>query len=206
MALLFQGQQDKNAASGFVVAEKQVTYGPAIAVLGAILALALGVWGTLYYLRLQVTSATDEVRKQIDALEKTRDPVLEADIIAFEKKIKAISKVMLGHIHMSKIFSTVENATMPNVFYNNFSATLQTVGTSPSADNPTSETLTIQMSGNVPDFIGLARQMVAYGQDKELVKGEINNFSLGSGDNKGINFTSMLSVKKDKVLYTAESK
>lgn len=199
MPLLFSSEQQKEASTqGFIVAERPTAYGPGVIVLITLLGLAFVVYALLYSFRSQVHSDTELLLRQISDLDRSRNKSLETEIFIFERRVSALSRVLRSHHLFSQLIPAVEEVTLPTVFYDGMSASLGKAATAPVSSAPQVDIVEVQLQGTAPTLLEFARQMIAYREDKRIVKGGAESFSFR--EDGTIEFTASLLFDRNIVL------
>lgn len=203
MPFLFQAEQKNMPAStntGFIAVERPRVYGPGVIVLLTLFGISIVAWALLFSFRVKVLSDTELIRRETDDLERTRNKQLEGQIIAFEKRVSAFSKIFRSHIHLSKVFPALGDVTLPTVFYDSLSVTFGTDDISVSGKSEKAEVVRAEVSGSAPALLDLARQMIAYRQHPQILKGEVTGFSLGKESDQRVMFSASLLFDKKLIL------
>ena len=130
--------------------------------------------------------------------------LLEGDILLFQKRITALSKVLRSHQYMSQVFPVIEEATLPTVVYDSAAISiLASSGGTSAAGAATSDlggTVEVALHGKAASLTDLARQMLAYRDDPRLKKGVITNFQIGAEGADEIAFSATLDMDKKIIL------
>ena len=203
MPFLFKAEQKKELATGtvgFVAVERPRVYGPGVIALLTIFGVAFVAWALLFSFRVKVDADTELIRRQTDDLERTRDYQLEKQIITFEKRVNALSKILRSHVYISKLIPALEEATLPSVFYESLSVSFGTEDVVRGGKAEKADIVRADLAGSAATLLDLARQMIAYREQPTMVKGDISGFSIGKEGGGRITFTASLLIDKKVIL------
>jgi hypothetical protein len=199
MPFLFQTEfKPESSASGFIVAKPPTTYGPGMVILTIILGIILAVYAVIFSMKTKVESDVSLVRMQIEDLERSRDPVIEAQILTFEKQVSALSDILGSHVYMSQLFPILNDVTPPSVTYDSIAVALEKESVSAAASASNTDMVKVRVSGKVPTLLDLARLMVAFKSDPRM-KAQVDSYTLN--EMKDITFTATM-VFENKIVHS----
>ncbi len=120
----------------------------------------LGLW--LY--RSSLKSEKEDLFKEVNSLHQQRDKEAEDNFIKLSRTIEALKGSIDDRVYASNIFDLLEELTLPNVQFTNFSADLNK-----------SE---IKVNVMVSNYKTMARQAVAFRNDERIKKVSLGEISL----------------------------
>jgi len=203
MPFLFQAEQKREPAAGtagFVAVERPRVYGPGVIILLTLFGISFVAWALLFSFRVKVAADTEIILRNTDDLERTRDYQLEKQIVIFEKRINALSKILRSHVYVSKLIPILEEATLPTVFYDSLNLSFSTEDVIQGGKAEKVDVVRADLAGSATTLLDLARQMIAYREHSAIAKGDIENFSIGKeGEGRAV-FTVSLLINKKNIL------
>lgn len=116
------------------------------------------------------------LEREVKNLEATRDLDLESQVVELQKRIKIFRQFLEAHIYPSKLFTLLEELTIPQVQFTSFNADL--------------EKGQLNLAGQTVSYSFLAKQLTVLEQDERIKKVEISNIALQS--EKGVGFNLLL--------------
>ncbi|NOY35882.1 MAG: hypothetical protein GXP44_03150 [bacterium] len=159
-------------------------------------AVSMLVFGGVY---LYKKSLDKSVVSLADSLERARDafdlPVL-AEIGKTAEKIEFAKKLLENHIAPSPIFSFLEQATLENVRFSDFSYTRQE---SKAKGKNKKKSVEISMNGLAKSYASLALQADEFQKNKNVENISVSNLSLGKGG--VIKFRIVIALNPNLVKY-----
>ena len=136
-----------------------------------LLVIALGLWGGFLFYKKNIEKEISGVKQEIKTLEEARDLKMVEKITSFEEGISGLKEILSGHKYTGKIFGLLEENTLPEVAWNNFS--LEAVSGK------------IFLEGVAKTYSFVAKQMKAF-ENSPLSEVEISEVELG--DEGGVSF------------------
>ncbi len=154
----------------------------------ALIVLSLLVFGGLYFYNRSLTGKINDLKAQIDNLNKGRDKNFESKVKFLDEALKNSRILLKNHLYFSGLFEEIEKLTVPQVSFSDCDAILNSDGS-----------LNLTLSGKTSSYTYLAKQMVSFSQDKKLVK-DVKVLKISLGTAGGIEFSLTVNFLKDILL------
>ncbi len=138
-------------------------------------------------------SMEDKIVSYKDSLARARasfEPALISELQTLDKRMRASSEILAGHVAVSPIFTLLGELTLPQVRYSDFSYEFN-------EENP--NLVDVEMSGEAKGYNFIALQADLLGDNKFIKNPIFSEFTLDQLGN--IDFTLTFSVDKSLVLY-----
>lgn len=201
MALLFGSGTKKDIGGGFVSTKRPTVYGPGVIVLFAIFGLTFVLYAAFVSYRATIEGETEAVRSETASLERGRNKGLEADIVKFEKRVNVLSQLLRSHIYASAVFPILERVTLPSISYDGFSFDTAAVAREQVSTSEKETQFKVKVRGMAPSLLDLARQMIAYTEEPQIVQSNVSGFALDTDG--GASFSADLLLAPDAILQNA---
>ncbi len=144
-------------------------------------------YGALLFYRKSLDIQLQEVQNQVEEINKQRDENFEKEVLSLERVLKNLKVILKNHFYWSSLFSKIENLSLLQVNFLDFKGMLNE-----------DDSVALILSGRVPGYTYLAKQMVAFGQDELVSDVKVSEITLGTQG--GINFTLNINFLKDALL------
>jgi len=118
-----------------------------------LLILSLLIYGGLLIYKNKVQKQFEGINQEINKLDLMRNKEKETNIYNTDKKINLVENLFAEHLYWSKIFTRLEQAVIPQVYFKN------------SKFNFVGEEVNIQLSGVAQSYTALAKQMIGLKMD-----------------------------------------
>jgi hypothetical protein len=128
-----------------------------------------GLWGY----QNSLIKEKETLESRITKLESQRDLELEANFMELKKGIENFKKILKIHIYPSQLFKMLEELTLPQVQFTDFSADLSQAK--------------ISLKVEAINYNTLAKQIVVFGGDSRIKKIELSEVSLDAAGRAGSN-------------------
>lgn len=103
----------------------------------------------------------------------------------WQKQLASIDQLFKGHVYWTKVFKTLEETTLPQVYYKNVQATADGI---------------ISLTASADSYLSVARQYLVFQSRTDLVNAvEISSIS-GNPEEGGVNFDIILALKPELFL------
>jgi hypothetical protein len=145
--------------------------------------LGLLLSGGLLFYKKDLNKKIDSVKKDIAAIDAKRDSEKETSIIDFDKKISTLKGLVANHFYWSQFYLKLEELTVPNIYFYDIKISYA------------EEKISVALSANASNYIGVARQMLSFQEEPLIEKVEIAGISLSAEGGIKFNFSITFSKK-----------
>jgi len=154
-------------------------------VLGLVI-LSLLFYGGLLSYQNKLNKELDNIEEQIKVLNQKRDPETEEAVVDLDKKLRALKKIFENHVYWSKLFSKIEELTVPQAYFSKVKL------------DSSEREINISFSGNTPTYTILAKQMKSFQEDSQVESIRVSDLSLSAEG--GIDWELKIIFSKDILL------
>ncbi len=148
-----------------------------------LLILSLLLSGGLFLYQKKSQKNLNEINQEIEKLESKRSSELESSIYNADKKMNLVENIFTSHIYWSKFLAEIEKLVVPEVYF------------SESKFNIVGEQVDVILLGNATTYTGLAKQMVAFSEDKLVEKIDLTKTTLNEDGGIDFGFSILFSKK-----------
>lgn len=149
-----------------------------------VLICSIAAWGGGIYYKKFLESSLNNLTTQIEEIESQRDKDLEGKIYLAGQRLGTLKNVVNSHLYWTKVFTKLENRTVPTVWFSDFNA--RSLGE-------------MSLSGFTSNLLTLARQFVSFSEDQSIK--EVSLSSIGKGEAGEINFSFELTFDPKTLIY-----
>lgn len=141
------------------------------------LLLSLVSYLALFFANQSLNRERASLETEVKSLEQARDLDLETQVSQLQKRIKIFQNLLEGHLYPSRLFTLIEELTIPQVQFNSFNADL--------------ENHKLNLEGRTASYSFLAKQLTVLEQDERIKTVETSNIALRS-EAGGVGFNLLL--------------
>lgn len=146
--------------------------------------------GAAYFYRSSIEARVVEYKDSLQRARNAFEPTLITELQTLDKRMRAATEILDGHIAVSPIFELLGAITLPTVRYSDFSYEFN-------PENP--NLVDIKITGEAKGYNYIALQADLFGEDKFIKNPIFSDFTLDQQGN--VDFTLTFSVDKSLVLY-----
>jgi hypothetical protein len=146
--------------------------------------------GALYLYKANTAKKLEQMKNDLNLAQNRFEPSKITQLQVLDRRLKASSEILAGHIAISPIFKALQDITMKSVRYTNFS---YDVGIEKNAP------VLVKMSGMAVGYRSVALQSDLYAGNKNFIDPVFSNLSLDSDGN--VIFNLEFSVDRSFVDY-----
>lgn len=146
--------------------------------------------GAAYFYRSSIETRVAEYKESLQRARNAFEPTLITELQVLDKRMRAATDILDGHIAVSPIFELLGGITLPTVRYSDFSYEFN-------PENP--NLVDIKITGEAKGYNYIALQADLFGEDKFIKNPIFSDFTLDQLGN--VDFTLTFSVDKSLVLY-----
>ena len=151
-----------------------------------LLVLSLLLYGGLSLYQKDLQGNLDNIGQEIKFLDTKRAPDTEEEIVDLDKKLSLLKTVFQNHTYWSNVFKKIESLVIPEAYLFDAGLLLGESG------------VDFTFSANIGTYTNLARQILSFQEDLQLIKVDISGISLE--EEGGIKFN-LSGIFLDEVLF-----
>ncbi len=148
-----------------------------------VFAVSLVLSGAVFFYQRSLVKEIDDMNKRLVEAKNSFEPETIKEIGRLGEKIETIKKILGKRLHASPIFSILEEKTLENARWTDFSYTLDAGGGN------------LSLSGEARSFNSVALQSDVFGKEKLFKNQLISGFTLEKTGNVSFNFQSSVDPK-----------
>jgi len=134
----------------------------------------------LYFYKSSLEKSLSEKGDTLISARNRFEPAKITELKLLDKRLRASSKVLAGHVAITPIFQALQDITMKTVRFTKFS--YDTGSSKSGANTSNSKTITVKMSGQAVGYRSVALQSDLLAKNKNFIDPVFSNLSL---DDKG---------------------
>lgn len=151
-----------------------------------LLILSLLLYGGLLFYQNKLNKNLKSIREETINLDQRRDPETEKIIVDLDKRLGVVQDLFEDHLYWSKIFSKIEELTMPEVYLSG--ANFEFAG----------EGAKLLFTANALTYTTIAKQMLSFQEDSLIERVNVSGISLSR--DIGVDFNLEIVFSKDILL------